>query len=54
MRPEWINESNVPFDVMWPDDKLWLPRVLSDEVGLHYRFWHSFNTSQIVRFEKLA
>lgn len=53
MRPEWISESCVPFHNMWPDDKIWLPRLLADEREIHYRFWHSFQTSQIVRYEKI-
>ena len=25
MRPQWFPVSEVPFDHMWPDDKLWFP-----------------------------
>lgn len=31
MRPEWHNTGSVPFDKMWVDDCLWLPRVLNRE-----------------------
>ena len=28
MRPKWFKLSNIPYDKMWPDDRLWLPLVL--------------------------
>lgn len=31
MRPEWFDISNIPYNRMWPDDILWLPRVLAGE-----------------------
>lgn len=39
MNPEWYSKDNLPFDNMWPDDKHWLPRVLSGErVRGHFSF----------------
>ena len=29
MRPRWFAESKIPYDQMWPDDKLWLPLLLA-------------------------
>ena len=29
--PEWFALDALPFDRMWPDDRLWLPRVLAGE-----------------------
>ena len=29
MSPKWFNVSEIPFDNMWEDDKIWLPEVLS-------------------------
>lgn len=29
MKPEWFNKDKIPFDQMWPDDILWLPKVLA-------------------------
>lgn len=29
MTPEWFRTDNVPYDKMWQDDHLWLPRVLN-------------------------
>lgn len=31
MRPQWYPESSLPFESMWEDDAIWLPRVLSGE-----------------------
>ena len=30
-RPFWCRKSEIPFDRMWADDKMWLPRVLAGE-----------------------
>ena len=29
MKPQWFNISNLPYQEMWDDDKLWLPHVLA-------------------------
>jgi mutator protein MutT len=28
MAPQWFHHTNIPYDTMWPDDRLWLPHVL--------------------------
>jgi 8-oxo-dGTP pyrophosphatase MutT (NUDIX family) len=28
MAPKWFAKSEIPYDIMWPDDPFWLPRVL--------------------------
>jgi mutator protein MutT len=28
MKPVWHSLDSIPYDIMWPDDKLWLPEVL--------------------------
>lgn len=28
MRPKWYPVDNIPYDVMWDDDRYWLPKVL--------------------------
>jgi len=29
MSPKWFKEPEIPFNKMWPDDSIWLPKVLS-------------------------
>ena len=29
MRPQWFALEDIPYDNMWPDDKLWLPTLLA-------------------------
>jgi len=29
MNPQWFDIDKLPFEDMWPDDKFWLPKVLS-------------------------
>ena len=31
MRPIWFGETEVPFDSMWPDDKLWFPYFIAGQ-----------------------
>jgi 8-oxo-dGTP diphosphatase/2-hydroxy-dATP diphosphatase len=31
MLPRWFEVGGIPYDEMWPDDKFWLPRILSGE-----------------------
>jgi len=31
MIPKWFREKEIPFSKMWPDDKIWLPKVLDGE-----------------------
>lgn len=30
-RPEWFDTEDLPFDDMWPDDRYWIPKMLSGE-----------------------
>jgi len=32
MKPEWFQTKDIPFDQMWPDDKFWIPEVLSGKL----------------------
>lgn len=37
MAPKWFKISEIPYDVMWPDSKYWLPIVLKNK-GLLAKF----------------
>lgn len=28
MRPQWFSHADIPYELMWPDDKFWLPLLL--------------------------
>lgn len=31
MAPKWFKHHEIPYDSMWPDDYLWLPKVLEGQ-----------------------
>lgn len=31
MAPAWYSVDKIPYDIMWPDDIFWLPKVLNGE-----------------------
>ena len=49
---KWFPESALPYDDMWADDMIWMPRVLAGEPFIHYRFWMREN--EIERMEILV
>jgi 8-oxo-dGTP pyrophosphatase MutT (NUDIX family) len=38
MRPQWFLQSGIPYDVMWDDDKFWLPVFLEGKY-IQGTFW---------------
>ena len=30
--PQWFSLSEIPYDEMWEDDRIWLPRILAGEI----------------------
>lgn len=39
MSPDWFNFQEIPFDLMWEDDRYWLPRILGGEkLNAHFHF----------------
>lgn len=42
MKPEWFRMDSIPLDMMWDDDKYWLPHVLNGKfVDAHFLFGDS-------------
>ncbi|MBS3091700.1 8-oxo-dGTP diphosphatase [Candidatus Pacearchaeota archaeon] len=31
MRPQWFNINEIPYSIMWPDDKYWMPLFLRNK-----------------------
>ena len=31
MRPKWFSIADIPYKSMWPDDAIWMPRVLQGQ-----------------------
>lgn len=51
--PLWFNLNNIPFNEMWADDEIWLPRVLGGErVNGRFLFDDDRLLSHDVEFEK--
>ena len=45
MCPRWFDVNKLPFDFMWPDDRFWLPDVLS---GKYIRASFIFDASNSI------
>lgn len=43
MKPEWFDVDEIPYDKMWPADKLWLPLVLA---GKKVRGWVLYDNKE--------
>ncbi len=51
MLPKWFNIDKIPYDSMWEDDIIWLPRVLAwEKVEYNFYFWKDW---KIDRYEKI-
>ena len=49
MKPQWFTVDSIPFDQMWQDDALWLPRVLNGE-KLKARFTFGTDNEQVIAY----
>lgn len=38
MKPEWFDFGKIPYENMWTDDKIWLPKVLEGK-KIRAKFW---------------
>lgn len=44
MIPKWFSVNKIPFDNMFPDDKIWLPKILAGETfKAKFKFDENFN-----------
>jgi len=57
MIPRWFNISDIPYDIMWPDDQMWLPLVLDGKkLRTVFRLSQDYEveTHHIVEVEELS
>lgn len=51
MKPEWFDVSRIPYDEMWEDDRIWIPRMLAwEKTEYDFYFW---NDGKIREFKKI-
>lgn len=50
MQPRWFDPENLPFDHMWDDDHIWLPKILD---GDKIEAWFSFDDNSKVFSNKI-
>ena len=50
MKPQWFSVDAIPFNQMWQDDALWLPRVLGGE-KLKAEFTFGTDNEQVIDYK---
>ena len=50
MKPQWFAINKIPYDHMWSDDKLWLPKILA---GKKIQALFIFDNKEQVSFSKI-
>ena len=48
--PRWTRMDQIPYDLMWEDDKYWLPQMLEDNRTFEGRFCFE---GERIRWKKL-
>jgi hypothetical protein len=51
MKPQRFDTSALPYENMWPDDAIWLPRLLKWE-HIEYVIYHS-DEGEMLSYEKI-
>ena len=49
MKPKWFKIDEIPFDQMWPDDKLWWPLFLANKK--FKAFFHFKDEKNLLNYE---
>lgn len=42
MKPKWFDFEKIPYEKMWSDDKIWLPKILENK-KVRAKFWFNEN-----------
>ncbi|GBP56612.1 7,8-dihydro-8-oxoguanine triphosphatase [Eumeta japonica] len=56
MTPKWYKYDDIPFDNMWPDDKIWFPYMLSGNLfygKFNYRGFDTIISYDIKKFDSV-
>jgi hypothetical protein len=53
MKPEWFDLNTIPYENMWDDDKIWMPRIIDGEEYVEYNFWFD-DDGKVERHEKIC
>jgi len=51
IKPYWFDLDSIPYDKMWEDDKVWLPRVLKWEKNIEYNFYFDKDNWKMIKSE---
>lgn len=50
MLPKWFNTTEIPFDQMWSDDRIWMPYFLKNKLFIANFFFGS-DEKTIINYE---
>ncbi len=53
IKPFWFDIDKIPYDKMWKDDIIWLPRVLDWEKNIEYDIWFDDELWDIEKYVKI-
>ena len=51
IKPFWFDLNKIPYDKMWKDDIIWLPRILAWEKDIEYDIWFDDELGDIEKYE---